>query len=108
MWNSIGRAAREAESLKMFSRLDYQFHGKYKYARQIDEYRINLVTCLVAGLERAKTQLARHTAGTSLRQQPSDRSVLYKVGRVVMRPFEGIGRRCRAALGLLRASSNEV
>jgi glycosyltransferase involved in cell wall biosynthesis len=98
MWASKSRAARDVEILRMFSRIDHHFHGKY--ARQIDEYRIRLVTSLLDSLEDANRRRASHPRSHLDRPQTRGRSAVYRLGRVVMRPLERIGRRCGAALGL--------
>jgi glycosyltransferase involved in cell wall biosynthesis len=103
MWSNKDRIAREVETLRMFSRIDHHFGGKY--ARQIDEYRIRLVTSLLTWLDDANQKLARPSNAKSPSPATSNRSPVYRFGRAVMRPLEQIGRRCGAALGLRKRAA---
>ena len=56
IWSSKGRADQLREILRMLSRLDHHFQGKYR--EPIDEYRINLVNNLVGEVEFLNNQLS--------------------------------------------------
>jgi glycosyltransferase involved in cell wall biosynthesis len=92
MWTRRNRATREADCLRMLSRIDHHFHGKY--ARQIDDYRIRLVTGLVWAKENVWHRKLRR------RLTIPGRSLLYSLTRRVLRPFERAARLGKVALGL--------
>jgi glycosyltransferase involved in cell wall biosynthesis len=109
MWSSKSKADQHAEVLRMFSRVDHHFGGKY--ARQIDEYRINLVTELTRQVEALNEQVASReqvaqeaqpaVAVVHWKRRPApSRSAAYKLGRAVLRPLERFGRRVGESIGI--------
>jgi glycosyltransferase involved in cell wall biosynthesis len=107
LWSGRSSAEQHAEVLRMLSRVDHHFQGKY--TRQIDDYRIHLVARLATqceSLERHKQWLESRLRATEVvtNKQANGRSPTYELSRVVMRPLERIGKRVAAAAGIrLRA-----
>lgn len=97
MWTSKDPLMQMVETLRMFGRVDHHLQGNY--ARQIDEFRINLVTRLARENERLKNQLQQ-----SFRKQAPQRSAVYLLGRTIMRPIEQLGRQCGAAFGIKKVT----
>lgn len=91
-WSRKDTASQYVECLKMFSRIDHHFHGKY--ARQIDDYRIRMVTGLVWAKENVWHRKLRR------RLTIPGRSLLYSLARRMLRPLERTMRLGKSAMGL--------
>ena len=100
MWSQKGRAEQLREILKMLTFVDHHFQGKYR--DQIDAYRLNLVTSLVAEAEFYKGHIPEPECLPDIAVPPPApklRPVALELVRIIMRPVESAVRRGRAAIG---------
>jgi glycosyltransferase involved in cell wall biosynthesis len=99
LWTSKTHAQQHAEVFRMLSRVDHHFQGQY--ARQIDEYRIDLVSRLSDWLQRATAHAAALEAERRLREERrAGRPAAIKAVLSMGRKVEDLSRRARTAVGL--------
>jgi len=101
IWTRKSRAEQLREILRMLTFVDYHFQGKYR--DQIDAYRLNLVTSLVAEAEFYRGQIPEPEAPLPViavpPPAPKPRPAGLELVRKIMRPVENAVRRGRAAIG---------
>jgi glycosyltransferase involved in cell wall biosynthesis len=99
LWTSKSRAEQYKEVMRLLSRVDHHFGGQY--ARQIDEYRIDLVTRLANWLDAASKQAVALEAERGVRaQRRASRPAAVKAVLSMGRKVEDVSRRVRTAVGL--------
>jgi glycosyltransferase involved in cell wall biosynthesis len=107
LWSGITQDKRNAEVLRLMSRLDRHFAGKY--SRQIDEHRINLVVSLTQRVDELKARItALEQLPPALRRRlakPPARSSVYLAGRTLLRPLERFGRRVGEMMGIRKRAA---
>jgi glycosyltransferase involved in cell wall biosynthesis len=100
MWSRKSRAEQLREILKMLTFVDHHFQGKYR--EQIDAYRLNLVSSLVAEAEFYKGQVPEPVSLPVIvlpPPAPKPRPAGLELVRQVLRPVERAVRHGRAAIG---------
>ncbi|HEX6961124.1 MAG TPA: glycosyltransferase [Lacipirellula sp.] len=101
VWSSKSLAQQHCEVFKMLSRVDHHFGGRY--ARQIDEYRIDVVSNLANWLDLATKHAATLEAERRIREERREsRPAAVKAVLNVGRKVEDFSRRARTAVGLRR------
>jgi hypothetical protein len=96
VWSSASRASQLRETLRMFSFVDHHFQGKYR--QQIEEYRHDLVSSLVAEVESLSSRPA-------IVPSTGNRSPAAEFLRHLMRPLEAVVRRGYTAIGIRKRAA---
>ena len=86
LWSKRSLAERHADVLRMLSKVDWHFHGRY--TSQIDDYRIGIVTYLANSLEMASSHAASLETKRRIRRDRRAQWLALRAWRWTKRRFE--------------------